>query len=200
MMGVPAQHAGAGMGMPGMAMPPGMAGLQALQGMFGAPAGQRRMSMPQAVKEKLAFSCWAEKQGGIVKSWKKRFFALSNRTLKYYSSPDEATPKGTIVLANIQSVNKVSTSAANIGLVLQTPSRGFLLRFDNDEARTLMADAVQGQIDIIRAPKTPGSMSPASTPLASPASSVQAPSFSAGSSIPSMPTPPPETAPSTRSP
>ncbi|ELU03448.1 hypothetical protein CAPTEDRAFT_87393, partial [Capitella teleta] len=44
-------------------------------------------------------SGWLRKQGGVVKSWHRRWFTLKGDTLYYYSSEDESkSPLGSIFL------------------------------------------------------------------------------------------------------
>eukprot|EP00730_Choanoeca_flexa_P007653 TRINITY_DN12369_c0_g1_i1.p1 TRINITY_DN12369_c0_g1~~TRINITY_DN12369_c0_g1_i1.p1 ORF type:complete len:398 (+),score=126.89 TRINITY_DN12369_c0_g1_i1:110-1303(+) len=44
---------------------------------------------------------WLTKEGGRNKSWKKRWFILSNSCLYYFENPEAVTPKGTIPLENL---------------------------------------------------------------------------------------------------
>ncbi|EGG20285.1 hypothetical protein DFA_07408 [Cavenderia fasciculata] len=55
------------------------------------------------------------KEGGIYKSWKKRWFIVEGETLKYYvnESKDNSLLKGTILLSSITSVKPVTTNPHN---------------------------------------------------------------------------------------
>eukprot|EP00045_Choanoeca_perplexa_P015203 m.185860 g.185860 ORF g.185860 m.185860 type:complete len:390 (-) comp16916_c1_seq1:188-1357(-) len=46
-------------------------------------------------------SGWLTKEGGRNKSWKRRWFILSNSCLYYFENPEAVTPKGTIPLENL---------------------------------------------------------------------------------------------------
>lgn len=43
-------------------------------------------------------SGWVTKQGGSVKTWKKRWMVLSGATLSYYVHPNDSVPKGTLTM------------------------------------------------------------------------------------------------------
>eukprot|EP01080_Neovahlkampfia_damariscottae_P003624 gene3624-6440_t len=45
---------------------------------------------------------WMTKQGGSIKSWKKRYCVLKNTDLYYYADPSDPHPKGSISLCGIQ--------------------------------------------------------------------------------------------------
>ena len=47
---------------------------------------------------------YLRKQGGRVKSWKKRWFLLSNSCLYYFKKPSDAAPKGFVPLENLHVV------------------------------------------------------------------------------------------------
>jgi hypothetical protein len=48
----------------------------------------------------VAFSGWLEKEGHVVRNWKKRFFVLEGNTLRYFdtSSWSHSSPKGSFEL------------------------------------------------------------------------------------------------------
>ena len=45
---------------------------------------------------------WLLKQGGSVRSWKKRWFVLKDRCLYYYAEPTDAKPKGMFLLPSYE--------------------------------------------------------------------------------------------------
>ncbi|EDQ88687.1 uncharacterized protein MONBRDRAFT_32629 [Monosiga brevicollis MX1] len=46
-------------------------------------------------------SGWLTKEGGRARTWKRRWFILSNSCLYYFEDPESATPKGTIPLESL---------------------------------------------------------------------------------------------------
>eukprot|EP00047_Mylnosiga_fluctuans_P019195 m.80006 g.80006 ORF g.80006 m.80006 type:complete len:2206 (-) comp8022_c1_seq1:60-6677(-) len=149
----------------------GMANLLNMAQAMGGQARQRTASIsPQPMRETLHLTGWAEKQGAIVKNWKKRYFTLSSTALKYFASQADTAPKGTVLLANVQSASATSSSAAPVGLTLQTPGRTFLVRFDAPDVRDQWLEAVKARIAALRggnrAPATAAADGPASAPTA----------------------------------
>ena len=47
------------------------------------------------------FMGWMIKQGGFIKNWKRRWFVLSNTTLKYFKNATNTSPLGVISLSNV---------------------------------------------------------------------------------------------------
>ena len=64
--------------------PAGAGGMASLLNMANAMSGRQRTASisPQPMRETLHLTGWAEKQGSLVKNWKKRYFTLSNTALK----------------------------------------------------------------------------------------------------------------------
>jgi len=54
------------------------------------------------VSRNLSKSGWLTKQGGGIKTWKKRYFVLKNNELYYYGDPSDAEAKGKIEVFGIQ--------------------------------------------------------------------------------------------------
>merc|ERR1719228_2118004 len=50
---------------------------------------------------------WMMKEGGLVKSWKRRYFVLkTNKVLNYYESDNSSMVKGNVTLSEVVSVQK----------------------------------------------------------------------------------------------
>jgi hypothetical protein len=204
LMGAAGRGAGPAHPAMGGGMGGAMVGMQMLQQMMGtgaAPGFRPRTASvsPQPLRERQHHMGWIEKQGGIVKSWKKRYFVLGDNTLKYFASPADRSPKGTIVLNNIQQISEVGNAQAKIGLVLQTPHRAYLLRFDAEDVRGQWKTAIQTQLDTLRGlrpaslPATPAAAAAAAAATTMAASSsvsdgaVAHASFSSGSGASALP-------------
>eukprot|EP01083_Nonionella_stella_P027494 75735_1 len=81
------------------------------------------------------FSGWITKQGGRVKSWKRRWAVLnSNREIRYFISQSQAELKGVIDLSQISSFatfSKNSGGANQHNIMIETPARTWTLSLDS---------------------------------------------------------------------
>jgi len=68
---------------------------------------------------------WLFKQGGRVKTWKKRYVILSGNVLYYFKSPKDKEPLGFVPLENIEVHLPKDPKSPNFALV---PSRGALMK------------------------------------------------------------------------
>jgi GTPase SAR1 family protein len=76
---------------------------------------------------------WAEKKGGIIKNWKRRYFVLSEQQLNYYESAGGKL-KGKIPLSVVTGISKTNTPQGP-GLTLATSRRVWeLVHIEGDPA------------------------------------------------------------------
>lgn len=86
---------------------------------------------------------WLVKEGGSIKTWKKRYFVLRNGELSYFKNPGEEA-LGTIALVGgATSGIEISDSKKKPHCFqIVTPSRTYLLSADNDDERKAWLDAL----------------------------------------------------------
>ena len=70
---------------------------------------------------------WMYKQGHIIKNWKRRWFVLEERTIKYFATPTSAKPKGTIVLVPDTEVFVEARYPKPNSFTILTPAKRFVL-------------------------------------------------------------------------
>ncbi|GKT36704.1 hypothetical protein ADUPG1_009616 [Aduncisulcus paluster] len=80
---------------------------------------------------------WMVKQGGRIKTWKKRFFVLYSSGRLYYSlAEDSPKPKGIIDLSDSLTVRKATQSelpGSSIAVEIVCPKRVYVLVGDNEK-------------------------------------------------------------------
>jgi len=85
---------------------------------------------------------WLVKEGGSIKTWKKRYFVLKNGDLSYYKNPGEEA-LGTISLAEATSGIEISDSKKkSYCFQIVTPNRTYLLSAESDDERKGWLDAL----------------------------------------------------------
>eukprot|EP00043_Microstomoeca_roanoka_P010733 m.101794 g.101794 ORF g.101794 m.101794 type:complete len:2172 (-) comp14987_c1_seq1:97-6612(-) len=120
----------------------------------------RRLSAVRPSPETHIFSGWAEKQGGTFKTWKKRFFVLNDRVLRYSASPEDIKPKGIIVLASVLGIKPVTKPSASFGLEIATPQRIYLLRFTDIASRDLLLVTLKNAVSAAAGAEKPPTPQP----------------------------------------
>lgn len=89
---------------------------------------------------------WLTKQGGFIKSWKRRYFVLNERVLTYYDKVDGAK-KGIVDLTQAKKVDVDSTCKKQPALQIITANRTYLMVGDSakerDEWVLSLRDAIQ---------------------------------------------------------
>jgi len=120
------------------------------------------------------------KEGGVVKSWKKRFFKLKdNKQINYYENEGSKKPLGVISLKNMYSIKPNSNIGTNFNMECAT--RTWKFRAENQAERNAWISAIQQVVsgNITRSNTTPGmqqNYAPASNPnYQQPQPSVQRP-------------------------
>lgn len=77
---------------------------------------------------------WMYKQGHIIKNWKRRWFVLEERTIRYYATPTSAKPKGTIVLVPDTEVFVEARYPKPNSFTILTPVKRFVLNCECEGA------------------------------------------------------------------
>lgn len=77
---------------------------------------------------------WMYKQGHIIKNWKRRWFVLEERTIRYYATPTSAKPKGTIVLVPDTEVFVEARYPKPNSFTILTPAKRFVLNCECEGA------------------------------------------------------------------
>lgn len=92
---------------------------------------------------------FSRSQGGLFKSWKRRYFVLTEATLRYLEAPDSVRPKGVINLRAVSHVRAHSAPNATIGLEIVTRARVFVLRFNEPVERDAWIASLQVCVIVI---------------------------------------------------
>jgi len=93
---------------------------------------------------------WMKKQGGSVKSWKKRYFILKGRHLYYYTGPKDANFKGRLDLDPSSSVSESPVKQSEYALSVNTSKRIFVMYSEGSQPqqdRREWMDAINAAIN-----------------------------------------------------
>jgi len=86
---------------------------------------------------------WLTKQGGSIKTWKKRWFILKNGVFSYYKNKGDPEPKGSITLATASAIRVVEKKKHYFEIV--TPSRTYAFVSEDDDDRDRWINALNSQ-------------------------------------------------------
>lgn len=79
---------------------------------------------------------WMYKRGHIVRNWKRRWFVLEDRTLRYFATPESKFPKGTILLVPDTEVFIEAKYPKPNSFTILTPSKRFILNCECEDDMT----------------------------------------------------------------
>lgn len=131
------------------------------------------MSVAQLVNPQKAD--WITKQGGSIKTWKKRWMVLKDDTLWYFKDQKSSVPKGFIKLEKVsvcQTEPSRNTPKHSYFSVKVRPEdkRTYLIHTDSDEKAKDWVEKIQAQINQLKGQKSePSSPEPAKQAEAAPA-------------------------------
>jgi hypothetical protein len=100
---------------------------------------------------------WLTKQGGAIKTWKKRWFVLRSSSLSYYKEQKDTVPQGTIDLTTCLSCGP-STKKVSKGFLFDvtTQPRVYVANAATEEEMQDWIDAIQGVLDTLPRPAVAG--------------------------------------------
>jgi hypothetical protein len=91
------------------------------------------------------------KQGGSIKTWKRRYFILKDKTIYYYKTPKDIVFTGKIELESTSLVKDEQTQKKNQNMIsIQTSKRVFLMFTDTPEEKKEWIDAISKSISKIK--------------------------------------------------
>lgn len=93
---------------------------------------------------------WMYKQGHIIRNWKRRWFVLEERTIRYYATPTSAKPKGTIVLVPDTEVFIEARYPKPNSFTILTPAKRFVLNCECEGESWWESD--QGNVYLLALP------------------------------------------------
>jgi hypothetical protein len=101
------------------------------------------------------------KQGGHIKTWKKRWCVLKDGTIFYFTSPKDTTPKGTIDLEKSSKISDTNLTKKKHAFQVQTLQRTFVICAESDSTKRDWMTSIQNAIDNLNkgggaAPKADG--------------------------------------------
>ena len=91
--------------------------------------------MSKEPDEECLYSGWLMKEGGRIKTWRRRFFVLSPRWLSYYKRSGDTTPLGRIDLESSGHVRGVEYKSLRGAFQIQTLYRTYYLQADTPADR-----------------------------------------------------------------
>ena len=110
-------------------------------------------------------SGWLNKQGGRIKSWKKRYFVLSGPIARYYSKPGDSQ-KGLIDLTEATQIAADNECKRQPAIKIVTPKRTFLIQANAEADRQSWIEAFRNaknsnsSSNALSAPTQPASVKP----------------------------------------
>mmetsp|Transcript_16242 Transcript_16242/g.63331 ORF Transcript_16242/g.63331 Transcript_16242/m.63331 type:complete len:475 (-) Transcript_16242:205-1629(-) len=120
------------------------------------------------------------KQGGSIKTWKKRWFVLKGDTMYYFKTPRDTEQTGEIKLESTCSCQPEKAKGKKYYFSVSTPSRTFQMFAESEETMKQWVDKISQAIDKIANPPasdTPAAAAPAAAtpePAAAPAATAAA--------------------------
>eukprot|EP00041_Stephanoeca_diplocostata_P038076 m.1475175 g.1475175 ORF g.1475175 m.1475175 type:complete len:2147 (-) comp25155_c0_seq15:836-7276(-) len=107
---------------------------------------------PKPLPNKCHMSGWGEKIGGRVKSWKKRYFVLSDVVLRYYTEKNEVRPKGILNLLETKSIRAYEGKSVGcgLGIGIEQRKRTYILRFKEQDIRDVWLGALVLRWEVAR--------------------------------------------------
>jgi len=92
-------------------------------------------------------SGWLTKEGGSIKTWKRRWFTLKNYVLSYYKSQGDPEPKGKIEVSGSTVVRASNNKNKKPNCFeVTTPTRIFYICADTEEERDSWVQALNESI------------------------------------------------------
>ncbi|KAL6076948.1 Pleckstrin y domain-containing H member 2 [Balamuthia mandrillaris] len=77
---------------------------------------------------------WMTKKGNHVKNWKRRFFVLSKKELKYFVNDMAFKAKGVVLIKEVKAVQlSTDARAPNFSFELVTPSRTYVFSCESQQ-------------------------------------------------------------------
>ena len=77
---------------------------------------------------------WLTKQGGFIKTWRRRWFALKDRTLFYFKKPTDVKAKGFISIDQAQSIERAPECSKQPAFKINVPKqRVFYIYADSEQ-------------------------------------------------------------------
>jgi hypothetical protein len=101
------------------------------------------------------------KQGGSIKTWKKRWFVLKDGSIFYFKTPKDLSPKGTIDLEKNSKIGDTSLTKKKYAFQVETAQRTFLITADSEDSKQEWIAAIRASIETLQ--KAGGSSSPRPT-------------------------------------
>ena len=95
------------------------------------------------------------KEGGSWKSWKKRYFVLSNGVLVYSKSDRDAKSKGVIPLENAGHIRAVEYGKKKNVFQIQTPARTYHISAESSDAREKWVEVLNQALVELHPPPKP---------------------------------------------
>ncbi|KAH3742698.1 Vault protein inter-alpha-trypsin domain protein [Pelomyxa schiedti] len=90
-------------------------------------------------------SGWCTKQGGSLKSWKRRFYVLKGNNLLYFKSPTEKEPVACIKLDPRMEITKEERHTRHV-LTIKIPRRSYIMNLDSKEEIDSWVDCLQRKL------------------------------------------------------
>jgi len=90
---------------------------------------------------------WLSKEGGSIKTWKRRYFVIKEGALVYYRSDGDKEPLGSISLTTSAGIKPTERKGKKNYFEIITPSRVFAFSADKSEERDAWVVALQKEKD-----------------------------------------------------
>jgi len=89
---------------------------------------------------------WLTKEGGVWKTWRKRWFVLESPSLKYFKHEGDKEPAGTIDLKSCGHIRGVQYKKSKFTFQVQTPSRTYYMCGENADDRDKWVEALNSAL------------------------------------------------------
>merc|ERR1712137_1052070 len=112
-------------------------------------------SRNMATKQKVSVSAlgspdkdgFLTKQGGSIKTWKKRWFVLKGDTLYYFKTQKDPEQTGEIKLEKTTTCTNEAKKKGKVYFAVNTPNRKYLIHADTEESANQWVDKINKAIE-----------------------------------------------------
>jgi hypothetical protein len=87
------------------------------------------------------------KQGGSIKTWKKRWCVLKDGSIFYFKTPKDQSPKGTIELEKSSKLSETTLTKKKYAFQVQTAQRTFVITAESEACKREWMAAVNASIE-----------------------------------------------------
>jgi len=103
------------------------------------------------------------KQGGNIKTWKKRWCVLKDGSIFYFKTPKDQSPKGTIDLEKSSKLSETTLTKKKYAFQIQTAQRTFVITAESESNKREWMAAINASVENLQKQNREGGSAPTPT-------------------------------------